>query len=175
LRTLEIVAAISRNERLTLALTKLLRHPNARIRSKVTLLLARGARNMAWIERQLAEAEPRVRANAVEGLWYAEDTERKRRLLWQAAEDAHHRVIGNALVGLCRMGDREAVRRLEELAVHGSPSVRATAAWAMGEVGLEQFLHVLPGMVRDEDRAVRTNVLRALARLRRTFGLAQAS
>lgn len=173
-RALQIVGRGARNDRLAPLLMKLLRHADGKIRSKATLLLAREFRNLDWVAQQLTDPEPRVRANAAEGLWHAEDSPEKSSLLWQAVEDGQARVAINALVGLCRMGDGKAPRRLEELAAHACHRFRASAAWGMGELADVQFSDCLKRLARDEDSGVRRNAIRSLVRLRGRQAAAEA-
>lgn len=86
---LDILAEISDGPRLVPLLTNLLQYPDPRIRSKVTLLMGRRNQNSRWVEQRKEETDPRVRANAIEGLWGAED-DAARRVLWEASHDPHN-------------------------------------------------------------------------------------
>ena len=166
-RTLELVEAVSDGDRIRTYLVMIRRIRDPKIQSKTALLLARSVKNKDWVEQELEDPDPRLRANAVEALWEAAPSEEKRLLLWKAAKDSHHRVVCNALVGLVRMQDDEARQRLEQLATHPSPESRASAAWAMGESGNPAFVNVLRQMVKTEKGSPRRNALRALMRLRK--------
>ena len=109
LRALDIVGTITEGDRIRHQLVILRRIRDPRVQSKLTLILARRVRDTEWLEQQFEDPDPRVRANVVEGLWDAADSEEKKALLWRATHDPHNRVLGNALVGLVRMEDVEGV------------------------------------------------------------------
>jgi hypothetical protein len=146
-------------------LTPLLRHPNARIRSKVALLAGEGNRNRTWFERRMLEDDPRVRANAIEsaGAVMSEDL---RSLFQTATLDSNNRVVGNALIALYRLGDADAVASLHELISRPDPAFRATAVWAMGETGDTRFLPVLAKILSDSNEPARSAAFRAIRKLR---------
>jgi len=146
-------------------LTPLLRHGNARIRSKVALLAGEGNRNRTWFERRMLEDDPRVRANAIEsaGTAVAEDL---RPLFRSAALDSNNRVVGNALIALYRLGEAEAVGGLHELAFRQDPAFRATAVWAMGETGDSRFLPVVARILTDPHETTKAAAFRAIRKLR---------
>lgn len=146
-------------------LTPLLRHPNARIRSKVALLAGEGNRNRTWFERRMLEDDPRVRANAIEsaGSAVAEDL---RPLFHSAASDSNNRVVGNALVALYRLGDADAIGKLHELISRPESAFRATAVWAMGETGDARFLPVLARILTDPNETIKAATFRAMQKLR---------
>ncbi len=146
-------------------LTPLLRHPNARIRSKVALLAGEGNRNRTWFERRMLEDDPRVRANAIEsaGTGVVEDL---RPLFHAAAADSNNRVVGNALIALYRLGDPAAIANLYELASRPDPAFRSTAVWAMGETGDTRFLPVLAKILTDPSETIKAATFRAIRKLR---------
>ena len=146
-------------------LTPLLRHPNARIRSKVALLAGEGNRNRTWFERRMLEDDPRVRANAIESAGPAV-AEEIRPLLRTAIADSNNRVAGNALLSLYRLGDAEAISGLYELAGRPEPPFRATAVWAMGETGDTRFLPVLARILADPNETIKAATFLAIKKLR---------
>ena len=164
-RALEIFTAISDGVRLEGKLTRLLEHPNPRIRSKAGLLLSRKKRDPEWAGQYTAlEADPRLRANIIEGLWGV-DTEDARTLLWDAVGDANNRVVANGVLGLYRLGEHSVTTLLRRLASHPSPDFRAAGAWVIGEARDPLFLDVLTALVRDTSGRVRRNALRAMTRI----------
>jgi hypothetical protein len=164
-RLMSIIAAISDGTRILPSLVTLRHHPNSRIRSKVVLLMGRATHNCKWVETILAESDARVRANAVEALWGV-DSEPARLVLKVAAEDTHHRVRGNALLGLYRLGDPSVLREILRMATHPSPAFRSAAAWLMGETGDLRFLQSLDRMATEPDLSLRSRAFRAAIRLR---------
>jgi HEAT repeat protein len=165
IRSLGILGAISSGRRLLPLLTNLLHHPNPHVRSKVALLIGRRQGSVRWVEQHKDEGDPRVRANAIEGLWGSAD-EGAQTLLWEASRDQNNRVAGNALIGLYRLGDVRALGAVLEMAAHAEPRFRATAGWVMGESADPRFLAPLGRMLADPDKMVRTRAFRALAAVR---------
>ncbi len=168
-RLLEVLEAASQTDRSVAVLVQLLRHPDARVRSKAALLAARSLKSGAWAQQRMLEADPRVRANVVEALWGV-DAPGVKELLKSALHDPHNRVVGNALVGLYLLKDPAAVTLLEQMSRHESPTFRATAAWAMGHLGDARFLPALAALRHDPEPIVHRNVLRALARIKKATG-----
>lgn len=165
-RCLQITEDASCLDRLGLFIVQLLRHHNRRIRSKAALLLARANGNPTLVYQRFArETDARVRANLIEGLWKV-DAPGKAEVLWKAVNDSNHRVVANALVGLCEMGESKAAEQLEEFTRHPSEAMRAAAAWAMGEALNPRYADTLNRMFREEQRTVKRSALRALVRLR---------
>jgi hypothetical protein len=171
-RALHILAAISDGTKLAPVLVQLLRHENARVRSKAALMLARASRNPGTVAALLEEPDSGVRAHAVEAMWGV-DSVQARNVLWRAAGDSSHRVAGNALLGLLKLGDEEAMGRVRELASGSDPRFRAAAAWAMGASGDGSFLPLLAGMIRDSDPEVRRLVFGAIRSLKSSRGQAE--
>ncbi|MDQ6664733.1 MAG: HEAT repeat domain-containing protein [Acidobacteriota bacterium] len=164
-RLLEIVSAVADRGSLLPLLTQLLRHPNARIRSKVALLIGRSNKSTKWLEKRMSEEDPRVRANAIEALWGVEG-EQSRTILWEAAKDTHNRVAGNALVGLYRTGDAGSIAAILEMAGSGDVPRRTTAAWAMGEIEDPRFLLVLGRMLVDAQGSLRGTVFHSITAIK---------
>lgn len=155
--------------RLLPALAHLLQHPDPQIRSKVALLIGRRHESSRPVEHRREEADPRLRANAIEGLWGV-DGEGVRRALWGTSRDAGSRTAGNALLGLHRLGETGVIDRILKMALHAQARFRATAAWVMGESADPRFLEPLGRMLADPERAVRTRAFRSLALIRRLTG-----
>lgn len=165
-RVLQIVAAISDGKRIMSPLAKLLRHQDARVRSKAALLIGQSNGNLWWVEQQMAESDARVRANAVQSLWGTQS--RQACALFRAAcADPSHRVAANAVVGLYRAGDQRLSRALESMVSSGDEWCRAAAAWAMGETRDPRYVRVLAQFIRESTGAVRQNAIRAMVRVRK--------
>jgi hypothetical protein len=162
-RILGILPVLSDTSLLPLLL-QLSRHPSSRVRSKVSLLIGRINRNSKWVEKQMLEPDPRVRANAVEALWGV-DSEEARELLWKCATDCNNRVAGNALAGLYCLGETESIRLALDMAAHPSADFRATAAWAMGKSEDPRFMPALSSLAVDSASRARANARRSMARI----------
>jgi len=134
------------------------------VRSKVGLLLGRSNLNLNRIKSFLASDDARLRANAVESMWGLKDRSVVT-ILWDATKDSHRRVVINALVGLCRAGERDAFDRLIEMAGSGEAMMRAGVAWAMGEIGAPEFAEPLQKLSADNELNVRSMAGKSLNKL----------
>jgi len=167
-RVLEILDQTSDASRLIPILMKLQRHGNDRIRSKATLLLVRAHRNPDWLQSQLSNPDHRIRANAIEGLLDAKPGDKELAMLWEAAQESHHRVATTALVVLHRNGHPEAAGEgLIKLSSHPQPAFRAAAAWGMGRTEDERFLETVQSMIRGETGSVRRMAMQSSILLRK--------
>ncbi|HEY4363635.1 MAG TPA: HEAT repeat domain-containing protein [Bryobacteraceae bacterium] len=165
LRALRLVDSISDGSRLTSYLVQLLRHPSPQVRSKATLLLGHANLNINRVRGFLLSSDTRLRANAVESLWGHAGRENVRQLLWEASRDRNNRVMVNALLGLCKAGDRGAFARLAALSDSPNPRVRSGAAWAMGETGDAAFAATIEKLAQDTDEGVAGIAARARKKL----------
>ena len=164
-RLMDILAEISNGVRIVPYLMALARSTNPAVQSKAVLMIGRLSRNVKWVLNRLSDSDPRVRANAIEGLWEI-DTEEARGVLRSAGHDGNNRVAGNALIALYRLVDGWAIPELLKMADHESRHFRATAAWIMGETGDPRFTRTLARMVGEANIAVRTRAFAALGRIR---------
>jgi hypothetical protein len=143
-------------------LTPLLRHPDARIRSKVALLAGEGNRNGALLEKRSLENDTRIRANAIKK-GTADDLQP---VLTTVASEANQRVAGNVLVALYRQGEAAAVAGLQELASRQDPAFRSTALWAMSETGDTRFLPLVARFLTDPNQTIKAAAFNAIRKLR---------
>jgi HEAT repeat protein len=162
---LALVDAISDCLLLGSNLSRFLNHPSDRVRSKAALMLGRSNWNLTRIESLLASDDHRLRANAVESLWGHRHAD-VQNILWDATQDPCGRVVVNALLGLCQVGDRKAYSRLAELAETSDPALRSGAAWAMGEIGDPEFGDTLEKLVQDADVKVSDMARKSQKKLR---------
>jgi HEAT repeats len=168
-RIMEILAEISDGTRLFPCLVRLLRHPDRNVRSKAVLMIGRGSRSTKWVRHRLEDSDPRIRANAIEGLWGVQ-TDEARELLQSLVHDPNNRVAGNAILGLYRLGDSAMIPEVMELAQHESAMFRATAAWVMGESGDPRFTEILASLMRDPNAILRKRAFSALGSIRAAVG-----
>ncbi len=165
LRALNLVEAISNCSRLSSFLVQLLRHPSPEVQSKVALLLGRANLNLNRVKNFLSSDDGRMRANVVESLWGYESTA-VTDVLRGATNDTSGRASMNALLALCRQGDREAVERIIQSAGSYDVVQRSRAAWAMGEAGNPEFAPTLEKLAADPATRVRKMAQKAQAKLR---------
>ncbi len=161
-RLLDILARISDGTRILPSLSRLLHSTDAGLRSKAALIMGRSNRSAVWVQSHMGDADPRLRANAVEGLWGVE-TEEARDLMLGALRDTNNRVVGNALYGLYAMGESASLAETIKLAAHPAAVFRATAAWVMGETGDPRFREPVAQLLRDPHPMVRSRALRSVA------------
>jgi hypothetical protein len=165
-RGLAVLEKLGSSGRLIPILIQFLRDPDSRIRSKTALMFGQIMSTQGVMDRLFADEDARVRANFVEGLWRGPEGFDSRALFRQAVADSNHRVAGNALVGLHRLGEtREVIAHVSKMARRPEALFRAAVAWAMGQTGDKRYTGVLRSMVRDPDPRVRLNALRSLRRI----------
>jgi hypothetical protein len=164
-RVLDLLEAASTGARIVPALALLMRDPNPRLRARAALLIGRRVRNSGIVEACLGHEDARVRANAIESFW-GDNTASVRRSLQSAAKDSNNRVVGNALLGLYRQHDREAIEGILTMAADSRPAFRTTAAWTMGQTSDAVFLPALEKLARDLYASVRNNASKSMAQIR---------
>ncbi len=164
-RLMEVLCEIADPARVMPSLMRLLRHPNAYLRSRAVKMIGRGSKSAKWVMGRLSESDPRVRANAVESLWGVETGEALT-LLKFAASDANNRVAGNALLGLYYLGEADVLADITKLAGHESALFRSTSAWIMGETGDSRFTDSLRRLITEADPVVRKRAFAAIGRIK---------
>jgi HEAT repeat protein len=131
------------------------------VRSKSVKLIAQITANKQFVDRNLRSEDPRIRANAIEGLWGAVDGEATK--VFQAAtSDPHPRVVVNALIGSYIQGDSDAFRQLLQLAEHSAPAFRSAVVWAFGYINDAQAVSALRTLAQDSDAGIRLKAGRLL-------------
>ncbi len=166
IRVLQILEVVSSGVRTMPILSRLSAHPSQKVQSKITRMLGRDKDVASWLPQYLEHPDARVRANAIESALIT-DTPATRTLLRSFLADPNNRVVGNALIALYRLGERDTIQLLIAMAAFESPAFRATAAWVMGETGDPVFREKLQLMRQQEKGNVWTNVMRALNRIAR--------
>ena len=164
-RLMEILAEISDGSRIQPAMMRLMRHSNPSIRSKAVLMIGRGGQSIQWLKGRMAQADPRIRANAIEAIWSVNSREAQT-LLGSALADTNNRVLGNALLGLYRLGDCSVIQEIVLMASHETSVFRSTAAWVMGETDDPRFAETLVRMLVEPDTTVRKVAFTALRRIK---------
>ncbi|HLK49007.1 MAG TPA: HEAT repeat domain-containing protein, partial [Bryobacteraceae bacterium] len=140
-------------------------HPDRRIASKATLLVGRRIRNQDWLSQRLDSEDGRVRASAVEGLWGVASRQAQAALC-AALNDKNNRVVGNALIGLHRLGEARVNEFVKRMIEDPRPPFRWTAAWVMSKIAAEEFREYLERATKDQEPHVRRQAERALESIR---------
>ncbi len=123
-----------------------LKHLEGRVRSKLTLMVGRLTRDPQWLRQQLEDQNPRIRANAIEGLWDVR-AEGLEDLLRTALHDPHHRVAANAALALHKIGDVSTVSRLYAMLRHSDEMFRRAALWAVGQARDPRFYDAVDKLI----------------------------
>jgi hypothetical protein len=165
-RALDILDQISVGSRLIPILNYLAEHSEKQIAAKATLLLTRRANNEARGRRiETQSDDPRVRANKIELAWQS-NTPAALELFTEHLKDEHHRVVGNAIIGLHLAGDPEVGNIVQKIAGDPAHEFRMMSAWAMGRIGDSTFVPMLTRLLKDPHPGVRGTALRALRAIR---------
>jgi HEAT repeat protein len=165
-RALQILDEISEGHRVVPFMSHLVAHKDPRISSKCVLIVGKRMQQLDWARRQLTEAiDSRVRANAIEALWGI-STEPVLKMFRERLTDRHHRVVGNAIIGLHMALEAEANQAVLKVADNSNPAFRTMASWVMGKIGDESYTQRLSQLLRDGDPAVRSAALRSLREIR---------
>jgi hypothetical protein len=164
-RALAILDELSKDDPIVPWLRQLTAHPDERVRSKAVKVLCRLRPCKSTIQLHLQSADARVRANAIEALWHTPSGEAIS-IFKSVLNDSHHRVVGNALVGLYYRKDPEAFNMMINLTEHPSAKFRLATTWALGAVGDRRAIPSLRNLLKDPSESVREKAERVLA----TFG-----
>ena len=116
-----------------------LKHLEGRVRSKLTLMIGRLTGDPQWLQQQLEDENPRVRANAIEGIWDQRAPGLEEQLK-AAVRDPHQRVAANAALGLHKIGGVAAVESLYAMLRKPDEMFRRAALWAIGQARDPRFL-----------------------------------
>jgi hypothetical protein len=168
LRALHLAPALGDYSILIPWLRSLEKNSDSRVRARAAKLLCLLRPNHGNIQRHLQSTDGRVRASALEALWDAKNVLRDCdafRFFRSALTDSHHRVVANALVGLYRLGELEAIQKMISLSSNKQPLFRAAMAWAMGAVEDSRAIPTLEALKADRCYAVRQRALHSLTML----------
>ncbi len=137
-RVLELLSQTVEPPRLSSMLTRLCSHTDPHLRSKAVLLAGRFLPHDGARREVLQDADPRIRANAVESTWGQRDAKTIEMLL-RATNDPHHRVAANAVLGLYWAGEARCFRLLHKMLLQGTETRQLAAVWAMGKAADPRF------------------------------------
>jgi len=160
-RVIGILDVVSVTMRLIPLVKEMLGDPDPRIQSKAAAFIGKRTPNLDWAARQMLDPNSRVRANVVEIL-FGQHSAATSQFMWNATGDVNNRVIGNALLGLYRLGDVDVLPHIFQMAERPEPEFRSSAAWVMGATGDSRFAKAIVNLLQDPETLVRTNALTAL-------------
>ncbi|MEZ5965839.1 MAG: HEAT repeat domain-containing protein [Planctomycetota bacterium] len=171
LKALRIVECLDAERELRTTLLELLHDRDHRVRATALRIVdcSKSVEAMRILVDALSDRDRRVRANAIEAFEQFGDAQFVP-LLVPFLDDPDNRVRANACKALCRLGATmphaylDAARRaLLRMLDHESEAMRASAAWALGELGFQGAHEAL------EARAAVEQNRRVVARLRRSL------
>jgi HEAT repeat protein len=165
---IDILNEISMDDSLVPGILKLVKHPNAKVRSKAALFIGSRAQNLAWVGSLTEEHDPRVRANIIESL-YSSDSEFVPHIFRSNVDDSNCRVAGNAVLGLYLLGDPTSILHIHQFVKHPEARFRNTGAWLMGKTRNPRFSAALSELMTDPDELVRRQALKALSEIRKNL------
>lgn len=142
-------------------LAPLLLDPSLTVRSKMAFLLARVDPEGGWVTEGLEDTDRRVRANVVEAMWNHK-SEFAHRIFRRAALDEDHRVAANAIYGLYRLGDPEALGRIRHLLSERDGLARRSGLWLVEQTRDPRYLGLLAKLIGKVEPETRAHCLRAI-------------
>ncbi len=118
------------------------------------------------IKEMIADGNPYIRARGVEVLGeelkIEKDNTIVEKLLVPFLKDKNNRVRGNAAKALYPHNKEISLNTLKEMSQSKDPWMRASAAWALGEIGGQEATKVLLTLLEDPDYNVQKRVLKSL-------------
>ncbi len=174
IRLIDLLPGHVAAEALAPVLAALLKHEAARVRSKAALVFMRLPAAGRMDSNPLRDSDGRVRANALEALWGQRDPETVQ-AFFDAMEDEHSRVVGNALRGLYEAGIPASVAKIQGMLRHTDPQRQATAFWVAGTTGDTRFLNTLEGLLPAVSGRLRGHVLKAVRAIQERKGEIEAA
>jgi HEAT repeat protein len=154
-KAMQIVQELGLSESMRQAILPLCSHPHAKVRSKAVSLVGevQSVGPDLLLEKVLSDADPRVRANAIEVL----ETRRATQyvpLLAQRARSAHSRERANAIKAMHHMRVSTASSQLLVMLRDERAEHRISALWALRQIGWWQLVNEV-GRIAKEDTNLR--------------------
>jgi HEAT repeat protein len=175
LKAMQITQELGLGELLRPAIGQLCNDPNAKLRSKAITLLGdlEGTPSEVLLDRVLNDADPRVRANAIEVLESKKDAQFLPMLAARAraAGATSNRERANAIKALHGMKVKNATIALAAMLQDQRPEHRISALWALKSIGWWQLLNEVGRLAKSDDnlrvRRYALGVLKGVAELMR--------
>ncbi|MFC1583963.1 anti-sigma factor antagonist [Fibrobacterota bacterium] len=149
-------------------LRKTLRNPESKIRATAVLHFGTPAArvNAEILSRFLEDGDNRVKANAIEVLGRLKNNVFVR-VLNRYRDHENNRIRSNALIALYHAGEYNVKKDFEFMLMEPNALMRASAVWALGELGTEgpHFLRLLKIVQNDPSEIVRNNLLIVLKKV----------
>jgi HEAT repeat protein len=154
-KAMQIVQELGLSESMRQSIVPLCSHPHAKVRSKAVSLVGevQSVGPDLLLEKVLSDADPRVRANAIEVL----ETRRATQyvpLLTQRARSSHSRERANAIKAMHHMRVSTASSQLLMMLRDERGEHRISALWALRQIGWWQLVNEV-GRIAKEDQNLR--------------------
>ncbi|BDC47688.1 hypothetical protein F183_A00040 [Bryobacterales bacterium F-183] len=174
-RTLAILERIETASRLVPLMMQLYRIAPPRAKARLTTIMARGHRNVQWVDQRMLDPDPRVRANVVEA-YIGDKSPIAINVFKRGLADCAPRVVANSALGLYFAGSANALKFLGmELAAAPTANERASACWAMGQSRDQRFRHILRSLIAEPHSMTKRQAFHGLVLLKRGSELQQES
>jgi hypothetical protein len=169
-KAMQVVQELGLSETMRDSILPLCSHPEAKVRSKAVTLMAEVAAISpdVLLDKALNDADPRVRANAIEVLETRRTTEYVP-LLVQRARSSHNRERANAIKAMHKMKVSTASGQLLLMLRDDRPDHRISALWTLRHIGWWQLLNEVGKLAKDDSnlrvRRYALGVLRNVAEM----------
>jgi len=145
-------------EQLRASIVPLCSHPNAKVRSKAISAVGdvRGLATEVILEKVVSDADPRVRANAIEAIETsgANVAADYAMILAARARSTHSRERANAIKAMHRLRVSAASAALMQMLQDQRPEHRISGLWALRQIGWWQLLNQV-GQIAKQDNNLR--------------------
>jgi HEAT repeat protein len=148
---MQVVQELGLGEQMRQSIVPLCSHPNAKVRSKAVALVGEvpSVGPDVLLDKVLNDADPRVRANAIEVL----ETRRSAQyvpMLTQRARSAHSRERANAIKAMHHMRVNTASTQLLAMLRDPRPEHRISALWALRQIGWWQLVNEVGNIAKTD-------------------------
>ena len=170
-KALQIVQELGLVEQLRAAILPLCNHPHAKVRSKAISAAGdvRGLASDVILDKVVGDADPRVRANAIEAMEAsgAGSAANYAMILATRARSSHSRERANAIKGMHRLRVSTASAALMQMLRDARPEHRISGLWALRQIGWWHLLNQV-GLIAKQDNSLRVrryalNILKGVA------------
>jgi hypothetical protein len=155
IKGLQIVQELGLADVMRQTILPLCQHPHAKVRSKAVSLIGDvpAIAPEVLLDKVLNDADPRVRANAIEVL-EARRADQYVQLLTQRARSSHNRERANAIKAMHRLRVGTASTQLIAMLRDQRPEHRISALWALRQIGWWQLVNEV-GLIAKQDTNLR--------------------
>ncbi|MGB7158746.1 MAG: HEAT repeat domain-containing protein, partial [Tepidisphaeraceae bacterium] len=152
LKAMQVAADLDLGEGLRPHLLPLCQHPHAKVRSKAVAILSEmpSVPSQVVLEKALNDADPRVRANAIEVLEAKRQDEYVPLLVERARSSSHNRERANAIKAMSRMKVSTAAQQLLHMLRDERAEHKISALWTLRQIGWWQLLNEVGRLAKED-------------------------